>query len=269
MWKIHAVSVSLAFVLLAGLTWAGTPCTIVARADTGEIVSKDGSCDVRNSPASTFKLALALMGYDADILTSAHSPAWPYKQEYPAWDDGWKKTSDPTTWLSDSVVWYSQVLAKKLGKKRLQGYVDAFDYGNRDLSADTGAEGELFPAIWVDSSLQISPVEQVGFLRKLLNAKLPVSPTAYEKTLAIVPTFPLANGWVVHGKTGAGFQSGHTAGAEPGRQFGWFVGWVDTGKHIFVFARLIKDDQRIKSRAGFRARDSLLADLPSLLLSDR
>ncbi len=240
-------------------------CTVVVDAATGDVLVKQGEgCDVRNSPASTFKVALSVMGYDSGILQDAHAPAWPYKQEYKAWRESWKQATDPTYWLKESVVWYSQQLTQKLGMERFQRFVDAFDYGNRDLSGDPGRHNGLTRA-WLSSSLQISPTEQIAFLRKLLARKLPVSARAQEMTMEIMPTFLLADGWTVQGKTGTGDQRKADGTLDDDRQFGWFVGWARKGDRQLVFARLIKDQARIESTAGFRARDTVLADLPGLL----
>ena len=60
-------------------------CTVVADVADGRIVFQDGTqdaCAARYTPASTFKLAIALMGYDAGILQDAHAPVWDYQPSY-------------------------------------------------------------------------------------------------------------------------------------------------------------------------------------------
>ncbi len=252
------------FLLSSVPAGASPPCTIIARADTGKALIQEGPCEVRSSPASSFKIPLALMGSDAGILTGKHSPAWLYQDAYKTWNADWKKTTDPASWLQDSVVWYSQVLVKTLGQPRFQKYVDVFSYGNRDLSGEHQTPQVLPQAVWVSSTLQISPIEQIAFLRKFVNRDLPVSSKAYELTSAIVPVFKTSDGWVVHGKTGTGFQAAKSGEINSNRQFGWFVGWADNDKGTIVFAKLIRDDGKVSSRAGFRARDSLIAALTLL-----
>ena len=54
-------------------------CTLVADADTGQSLVHSGpACAERVTPASTFKIAISLMGYDAGILQDESRPAWPY-----------------------------------------------------------------------------------------------------------------------------------------------------------------------------------------------
>jgi len=239
-------------------------CTLLAEAETGRVIKREGPCDERVSPASTFKVPLSLMGYDAGILTAEDAPGWPYRPEYKAWNDAWKKTTTPRPWLRDSVVWYSQALTRAMGAERFTRYVDAFGYGNGDLSGDPGKANGLTHA-WLSSSLRISPVEQVAFLRKFLKGELPVSSHARDTTLAIMPAFPVADGWTARGKTGSGFQPGRDGRPDRSRQFGWFVGWASKGERMVVFARLVRDERKQNSVASFRARDSLLAELPAMM----
>ncbi|NBJ10621.1 class D beta-lactamase [Microvirga arsenatis] len=262
---MHAVRLALLFgiLLVSGQVLADT-CTLVTELETGRILKREGDCERRNSPASTFKVPLSLMGYDAGILKTEDEPAWPYKPEYKAWNEAWRKTITPRPWLRDSVVWYSQALTREMGMERFRRYVDAFQYGNRDVSGDKGKANGLTHA-WLSSSLQISPVEQIGFLRKLLKRELPVSRRAHDMTLAIMPTFPLPDGWIAYGKTGSGFQPSANGSPDRERQFGWFVGWAQKGERRILFARLIRDERKETSVASFRARDSLLAELPALI----
>jgi beta-lactamase class D len=241
---------------------AATTCTVVMDAMTGTVVVHAGDrCEVRLTPASTFKIPLSLIGFDSGILRDADRPAWPYNEEYQTWNDAWKKTTTPRTWLEDSVVWYSQVLTRRLGEEKFRQYVDAFDYGNRDIS------GGLTTA-WLGSTLRISAVEQVAFVRRIVRRQLPVSPSAINRTMAIMPMAD-RDGWRISGKTGTGFHRRADGTNDSDRQVGWFVGWARHGERTLVFARLIEDEGPEPVRAGLRARDALLADWPALMATNR
>lgn len=207
-----------------GMSEAATPhpqpyATLIADAATGRILHRSGACATRHSPLSTFKIPLALIGFDSGILTDAHTPAWDYDPKiHDAHRPEEKQRTDPTTWESNSVVWYSQQLTTKLGAAKFKAYVDRFGYGNRDVS------GGLTQA-WLGSSLAISADEQVAFLRRMLAHKL-VSAKAHQLAESVVPQFEGSGGWSVHGKTGSGVQTG------------WFVGWATKGKRRIVFARV-------------------------------
>ncbi len=231
-------------------------CTLITSYPEGNILHYDGDCETRYSPASTFKIPLALMAFDSGLLQDAHTPSLIYQNDYNGYDSQ-KKTTDPTLWQKESIVWYSQHLTSRLGMVKFQNYVDQFDYGNMDLSGNQGQDDGLTQS-WLSSSLMISPQEQIGFLTRLLNRDLDVSNHAYETTLAIIPEF-LSENWIVHGKTGTG-NIGHT----DNRMLGWFVGWATQGFRKILFSKLIMSDQSTEA-AGSMAREQFLKNLPELL----
>ena len=114
-----------------------------------------------------------------------------------------------------------------------------FNYGNQDLSGNPGMNDGLTQA-WLDSSLQISPLEQVAFLHRLVTRQLGVSPRAYDMTARLTAVGTLPGGWAVHGKTGTGYRmNGERGGPDLHRQIGWFVGWASRDARTIVFACVI------------------------------
>jgi beta-lactamase class D len=254
-WTVIGAVISLS---MSGRASAATTCTLVIDAATGATIQRTGDrCGERVTPASTFKIPLSLIGFDSGILRDAARPAWPYKDEYAAWNDLWKRTTTPQTWLRDSVVWYSQVLTRRLGEAKFRQYVDRLDYGNRDVS------GGLTTA-WLASSLRISAAEQAAFVRRMVRHELPLSRSAIDRTMAIVPVFT-ADGWRINGKTGTGFTKLPDGTNDEDRQVGWFVGWAQRDGRTLVFTRLIEDEKAERVSAGFRARDGLLSDWAALV----
>ncbi|MDP9602811.1 UNVERIFIED_ORG: beta-lactamase class D [Variovorax paradoxus] len=233
-------------------------CTLIADADSGKVVLQRGpACAERVTPASTFKLAISLMGYDAGVLKDAVQPALSYQAGYPDWGgDAWRRDVTPTTWIRDSVFWYSQQVVKRVGQERFAHYAKVFQYGNADVSAvpvdDPGQNG-----VWVMSSLRISAEEQLAFMRRIVRRQLPVSAHAFDMTALIASYGAPVDGWAVHGKTGTG-SPGSDNRYDASRAYGWYVGWATKGERRLVFARLIQDEQALKPNAGLRARDELL-----------
>lgn len=241
---------------------AATLCTAVADASNGELLREDGVCDTRVTPASTFKIAISLMGYDSGFLLDEHSPALPFREGYPHWIPAWRTTTDPSGWIKNSVVWYSQQITQSLGEGKFRQYTKAFGYGNQDVSGNPGKHDGVRQA-WLSSSLKISPREQIAFLEKVVGRRLPISVHAYEMTSRITASGVLPNGWEIHGKAGTG--SPLTAdGSEDKHAYGWFVGWAMKEGRTLVFARLIQDEKEEPTRAGLRAREVFLAEAPSI-----
>ncbi len=255
--------------LLATGAWllaatAHADCTLVADAATRRVLKEEGACDTRITPASTFKIAISLMGYDAGFLKSEHAPLVPYRQGDPDWSDAWLSDTDPQKWIRDSVVWYSQRVTAALGAPRFQRYATAFRFGNADVSGDPKRHDGLKWA-WIDSSLQVSPREELGFLERVVRRELPVKTLAYEMTSRITAIAGEHGGWDVHGKTGTGFPLLADGRSDHAHAYGWFVGWATQGARTFVFVRQTQDQSLQQGPAGLRARDAFLPALPALL----
>lgn len=243
---------------------ARTLCTVIADARDGAALLEQGECRARVTPASTFKIALAVIGFDSGLLTNAHAPEYAFKEGYVDWGgDNWKQPTDPARWTKYSVVWYSQILAHALGAARLEINLRKFDYGNADMSGDPGKQNGLDRA-WIGSSLKISPVEQTVFLRKLLARELPVSEKAAAETIGILEIHPAREGWELHGKTGSAFLRTADGGQDMEHGYGWYVGWAVRDGHALIFARLNQDERKEAVAGGLRARDELLEEWPSL-----
>lgn len=243
-------------------------CSIVADAENGEIILEKGDCKTRVTPASTFKVPLAVMGYDSGFLENAGEPVLPFIKGYPDWGgDNWRQPTTPRRWLEYSVVWYSQRITEFLGYERLRDYAEAFGYGNADMTGDPGKDNGLERA-WIASSLKISPREQVEFLRKLVNHELPVSAEAMDAAMEIVEGRDIADGWRAQGKTGMAYSKKPDGTPNYGRPWGWYVGWARREDRTVVFARLIQDEKKQEPRTSLRARDGILAELPGILAGE-
>ncbi|WP_436269742.1 class D beta-lactamase [Pseudoduganella sp. LjRoot289] len=239
-------------------------CTELVDAASGARLVHEGQCDERVTPASTFNIAVALMGYDSAILADEHTPVLPFKPGYPAYYPSWRAATDPSSWIKNSVIWYAQQVTARLGARRFAGYVRDFGYGNRDLSGDAGKDNGLSYS-WISSSLKISPVEQVAFLRKVVNRELALSAKAYDMTTRIMLPETLANGWEVHGKTGTASPVLPNGRDDKLNQYGWYVGWAQKGQRKLVFARLVLDRKQEAAAGGLRAKEAFLRELPARL----
>lgn len=245
-------------------TAAHADCTLVADAVTGRVLVETGRCDTRITPASTFKIAIALMGYDTGFLVDEHAPVQHWRRGDVLWNEAWRADTDPTRWIAESVVWYSQRVTAALGPARFARYAAAFQYGNADVSGDPGSHDGLKFA-WIDSSLRISPREQLGFLERVVRHELPVSARAYDMTGRITALAGPSGGWDIHGKTGAGFPVDARGRTDHEHGYGWFVGWAVKGSRTFVFVRQTQDTARHDEPAGLRARKAFLPGLPTML----
>ena len=238
-------------------------CTLIVDLKTGSELVRDGECDTRVPPFSSFKLPLAVIGFETGVLVDAHTPRWDWTSDMTAPKRD-QKSVDPTEWERDSVLWYSRKMVKTIGGATFAGLVETLGYGNMDVAGVPGKDNGITHA-WIGASLEVSPTEQVAFVRKMLLGALPVSPAAQAQAASILPQFPAADGWVLTGKTGSGWLTDATGAYYRDRSLGWFVGWADKGEQRVVFARLLVDNKARGGTLGPEIRESLVADLPRLM----
>ena len=174
----------------------------------------------RFSPCSTFKIVLSLIGYDMGILEDEWNPEWNFQEGYLAYKESWKTSQTPLSWMKNSCVWYSQLLASQLGMTTIETYLKLLGYGNQNMS------GGLTTA-WLGSTLKISAAEQVKLIRNMVRGSLCLDATAIQFTKALLFLEELDNGWKLFGKRGWGTSDG---------EIGWLVGWIENGKSFYPFA---------------------------------
>lgn len=192
----------------------------------------------RSPPASTFKIIASLAALESQVLKDEHELlAWDYT-EHPF--ETWNKDQTLPTAMYNSVNWFFENLLNQVGQPTLQGYLDESSYGNKDLSGG-------LTALWGQSNLKISPIEQVNILKALYYEKLPFS----KENIAIVKDTILiyedVNG-TLSGKTG-------TIIVENQHLNGWFIGYVEVDQRVYFFATHIEGE---KNASGSIAREITL-----------
>ncbi len=169
-------------------------------------------------PASTFKIMNAMIGLETGVI--------PDENFLIPWDGTqytvkeWNQDHTLKSAIKFSVVWYFQELARRVGKGKIQQYVDAVGYGNRDISGNPDS-------FWLDGSLRISADQQVEFLKRLYSGDLPFS----ERSMNIVKDLIIqekTNDYTLRGKTGSVVRAD--------KYQGWFVGWLETKDDVYFFA---------------------------------
>lgn len=232
------------------------------------VLCREGDDTLRHSPCSTFKIVLALMGFDSGVLQNTRQPVWNFDESYRtllgAVLENWLQPHDPTLWMKHSAVWYSQALTQKLGAEKFAGYVTALNYGNCDISGDAGKQNGLTHC-WLSSSLTIAAREQIAFLQQLCAGHLPFAEDAIHLTKTLLADQVLPSGWQLYGKTGSGNLRDAQGVRLPDRQIGWFVGWVEKADRRIFFANFIRDNGPQPLFGGPRSKELALKKLSELL----
>lgn len=238
-----SLSIIISLQVLFNSAQADDRCFITKENDK---ITSTGECTKRHPPQSTFKLAISLMGFNEGILIDEIHPVIPFVKGYADNVESWKKPQDPTSWIKNSCVWYSQYITKKLGMKKFQSYVKKFNYGNQDVSGVKRKPNGLTSS-WITSSLKISPEEQIQFLEKFLNSKLPINEKSVRSTRNIFYLEELADNWKLYGKTGTGDLTYSDGSQDKTHERGWFVGWIEKGNKRVIFAQYV-EEKNIKTK---------------------
>ncbi len=175
------------------------------------------------SPASTFKICNSLIGLETGVIKDENFVIpWDSVIRNPLWD----KDHDLKTAFANSTVWYYQELARRVGGQKMKFWLDKTNYGNADTSGG-------IDQFWLTGGLRISPQQQIDFLQRLHDHKLPFS----KRSVDIVKSIMIAQdtlGCKVSAKTGWG---GHG-----NKDVGWYVGYLETKNNVYYFANCVLID---------------------------
>ena len=114
----------------------------------------------RYTPASTFKIANSLIGLETKAVKNIDEQI-PYLGPENPFIASWKEDMGLRKAIAISNVPIYQELARRIGLERMKHYLKSFEYGNVNT-------GEIIDRFWLDGPLEISALEQVHFLKKLV-----------------------------------------------------------------------------------------------------
>jgi beta-lactamase class D len=180
--------------------------------------------DERFTPASTFKIFNSLVALETGVIKDESTVI--------SWDgrvrgrEELNRDHDLESAIRYSVVPYYQELARRIGRERMQHYIDSVGYGNGDISGPI----DLF---WLEGSLKISPMEQMAFLVRLYRNDLPFSMRTMEIVRRILP-METGDEFILRGKTGWAVRDSANVG--------WWVGWVERRDRTCFFATVLRSD---------------------------
>ena len=177
----------------------------------------------RFSPASTFKIVNALIGLEIGIISD--------EKMVIKWDG---VTREPSSWNSDLTMEeafkvssepYFKEVARQIGKATMQQWLDSLHYGNMKI-------GEQVDSFWVDQSLQISPDEQLGLMKRLYFDQLPFQ----KRTQQIVRDVMKQEENTLYSLS---YKTGWNSDQQ-GNHIGWVIGWIEENRHPYFFVTLVK-----------------------------
>lgn len=171
-------------------------------------------------PASTFKILNTLVALETEVIKDDVTVlTWDgIKREI----EPWNRDTNLRQAFKNSTVWFYQILARKIGRERMQKFIDRVGYGNQQI-----AGRENIDKFWLKGPLKITPKEQIKFLEKLQSGNLPFSQRNLNllKDIMIIEETP---NYTLRAKTG------WAASTSP--NIGWFVGYLEQNNKVYFFA---------------------------------
>lgn len=206
-------------------------------------------CRLRKTPCSTFKVLNTLIALETGV---ASGPDFSLP-----WDgthysiEPWNHDQTLRSAFSVSCVWYFQALAKRIGVEHYREILPKVGYGNADVSGGV-------TQFWLQSTLTISPDEQVDFLRQLHARKLPFADKTVD-TLLDIMTLSRTGETIFRGKTGTAGDADKDVAT-----LGWFVGSVSTPGGEYYFTTRITGGENPSGRTARKITETILGTLKIL-----
>ncbi len=210
--------------------YCGNPantCTFVllSEAEDRYQVINSLRANTRYTPASTFKIANSLIALDTGTLSGTDIELRVDLDSYPE-EDWWQPAWATTTYdlrgaFQNSVYPIYRSIASNIGQSAMSQYLDRFDYGNQDISSG-------LDSFWVAGSVEISAMEQVGFLQRLHHNRVGLQQSTLDGLREIMLVEETED-YRLFGKTGAAL-------LDSGQVVFWYVGFVEKAEGVHYFA---------------------------------
>lgn len=194
-------------------------------------------------PASTFKVINLLIALETGVIKDENETVkWVGHQDTTLYGYRPEIYRDMTAReaFEVSAGWVFVELAKKIGKERYRQSLEKCRYGNGNLS-EKGAD------FWNFGSFAVSPRNQIEFLIKVYENKLPFSKRNIDILKKVMVT-EKTDKYTLRSKTGWTRVNGNDTG--------WWVGYVERKDNVYFFAtRLVKKRSTVNTGFGQCRKD--------------
>lgn len=186
----------------------------------------------RRSPCSTFKIISSLIALENGTITPEDSVREWSGEVF--WNDDWNKDIDFEEAFRASCVWYYREVIDDIGEDEMREELDKLQYGNCDISdwegrLNTNNNNRALTGFWIESSLLISPKEQVEVMERIFGENSDYSEeTVKELKQVMLVSEQSETDIPIYGKTGMGKAEGIVVDA-------WFAGFAESAEENRYF----------------------------------
>ena len=210
----------------------------------------------QRSPCSTFKIISSLIALETGIINSNESTRTWSGEIF--WNEEWNRDIDFSDAFRASCVWYFREVIDEIGNNTIQEKLNELEYGNCDISdwegrLNTNNSNPVLTGFWIESSLLISPKEQVEVMERIFGENTDYS-LETRNQLKQVMLLPEQNNTdiFIYGKTGMGKASGIVVDS-------WYTGFADTtDKRIYFCVYL--DNKNVSSAKAREIAVKIVSD---------
>lgn len=178
-------------------------------------------------PASTFKITNSIIALETGIVEN-DSTLFQWSGEKRSLSV-WEQDLILKDAFHFSCVPCYQDVARKIGVKKMNEYLDKLEYGNMKVNP---TNIELF---WLEGESRINQFQQIDFLKRFYQSELPIS----ERTEAIMKSMMIIGEkkeYHLSGKTGWSIRNG--------KNNGWFVGYLESQNKPYFFATNVEPKEQ-------------------------
>jgi len=191
-------------------------------------------------PASTFKIANSIIGLETGIIESDGTIfKWDGEKKYLK---SWEQDLVLKDAFQYSCVPCYQDLARKIGVKKMNDYVQKLNYGNLKIDSLT------IDNFWLTGASRISQMQQINFLKRLYNAELPIAERT-EKIMRDIMLIKETYQYKLSGKSGLS--------NENQTYNGWYVGYIEVKNTTYLFATNIEPTREFELNSFIKKRMDL------------
>ena len=186
----------------------------------------------QRSPCSTFKIISSLIALENGIIEPDNSTRTWSGEIF--WNEDWNKDIDFADAFHASCVWYFREVIDEIGADSIQEELNKLQYGNCDISdwsgeLNTNNNNPALTGFWIESSLLISPKEQVEVMERIFGDSSEYSGKTQDQLKQVMLLSEQNDTDIsIYGKTGMGKAHGITVDS-------WFTGFADSADKRIYF----------------------------------
>ena len=218
----------------------------------------------RHSPCSTFKIISSLIALENGIIEPDNSTRTWSGEIF--WNEEWNKDIDFSDAFHASCIWYFREVIDEIGADSIQEELNKLQYGNCDISdwsgeLNTNNNNPALTGFWLESSLLISPKEQVEVMERIFGDSAEYTEETQNQLKEVMLLSEQSDTDIsIYGKTGMGMAHGIVVDS-------WYTGFSDSADKRIYFCVYLGEtaDKEVSSAKAREIAIKIVSDYSDFL----